>query len=338
MAVQKEVFGFFQGYKCWLFTLKNKSGAYVKVSNYGGVIQSVVVPDKNGNLLDVVQGYDTLEGYINGTSCQGAFIGRFANRIEHGTFTINGETHQLAVTDGHSCLHGGTVGFHNRVLLVEEVTDNSVLFSYISPDGEENFPGTVKATVRYTFSDTNTLEINYTATTDRSTVVNFTNHAYFNLNGQDSGSVLDHTLQLFTDKYTPMNQFCVPKGVIESVKGTPYDFTVEKLIGQHIRSGEISGYDNNFRYGDCGVMKKTAVLKGDRSGISMTVYTDKPDMQVYTANGLNETGKSNLPMKPQSSVCLETQFTPNAPNFPGVDSSVLHPGETYRFTTCYEFH
>jgi aldose 1-epimerase len=295
--IQKNEWGFADGYKAYLITLKNKNGMSVSLTNYGAAIVSLCVPDKNNGFTDIMLGYDNIEGYINGKSSQGAVIGRYANRIGGARFTLNGKEYNLYKNNGDNCLHGGRVGYGRRVWSVYAVSDGEnpcAAFLYVSPDGEDNFPAEVKIIARYTLTSQNSLKIEYSAVSDGDTVVNLTNHAYFNLGGYGSGDILGTYLQIFAESYTPFNSEQIPTGEIARAAGTVFDFTEPKRIGDDINSGKINGYDHNFILGEPGVMRKAAVAAHSASGIEMTAYTDMPAMQLYTANNLNETGKSGI--------------------------------------------
>lgn len=337
MSVSRDDYGYHNGYKCWLFTLKNESGMIVKLTNYSAAIISIIVPDKNGNYADVALGYDNLQSYVDGTSSQGAVVGRFANRIAGGKFTLNGKEYRLYQNDGTNCLHGGEFGFNKRVWTVDAMDDNSVTFGYISPDGEERFPGTVKIKVKYTLKDDNSLELTYLAKSNADTILNLTNHCYFNLKGYDGGSILDHELQIFAEKYTPVDVRLIPTGEIADVEDTAFDFREPKLIGKSVEDGLVVGYDHNFILGEPGEMRKAAVISEESTGRVMTTYTDMPAMQLYTAIGLNEMGKDCKMMKMQTAFCLETQFSPDTPNQPNFPQCVLKKGEEYRHSTIYKF-
>ena len=335
MPVLKEKWGESDGYEIYLFTLKNGS-ATVRLINYGAALAGIDLPDKHGNLTDVVLGYDTLEGYLNGTSFQGAVIGRYANRIGGAGFTLNGIRHNLTANDGDNCLHGGPFGFNRRVWDFKcDEKQNTVTFKYRSPGGDEHFPGSLSATVSYTLTEKNKLKIKYTGKSDEDTIFNPTNHAYFNLKGR--GSVLDTVLQINATDYTPFNEFQIPTGEIESVKGTPFNFIKPKRIGTEIEKGKTDGYDHNFLLGEAGVMKKAAVAHEPESGRIMAVYTDMPAMQFYTANGLSETGKGGVFFGKHHAFCLETQFSPDTPNIPHFSSCLLKKGKKFKSTTVYSF-
>ena len=336
--IERKDFGFFNGYKVFLFTLTNKNGMKAELTNYSGAVVSLFVPDRNGIMEDVVLGYDDLDGYIAGTSSQGALVGRYANRIADAKFTLNGVEHKLFANENSNTLHGGRIGYNKRVWTVDATTENSVTFGYLSPDGEENFPGTVKVTCTYTLTDENELKLEYTGVSDADTVLNLTNHSYFNLGGVLSGSILNHELQLFADYYTPVNSALIPTGELKDVTGTPFDFRTPKLIGKDVEAGLLVGYDHNYMLGEPHEMRKAAIAYCDKTGIEMTVYTDKPAIQLYTAIGLGgEIGKGGQEMKFQTAFCLESQYAPDSPNQPNFPDCVLRKGEEYRFTTVYVF-
>ena len=338
--VQKIEWGFADGYKAYLITLKNKNGMSVSLTNYGAAIVNLLVPDKNNGFIDVMLGYNNIEGYLNGKSAQGAVIGRYANRIGGAKFTLNDKDYDLYKNDGDNCLHGGRVGYGKRVWNVCGISDGdspSAVFSYVSPDGEDNFPAEVKITVRYTLTAKNALKIEYSAVPDGDTVVNLTNHAYFNLGGENSGDILNTRMQIFADNYTPVDDAAIPLGNIAPVKDTVFDFTSPKLIGDDVKSGKTDGYDHNFILGEPGVMRKAATASDENSGIEMTTYTDMPAIQFYTALFLNEPGKNGFQYKKFGGFCLETQFTPNTPNLPDFPQCVFKKGEEFKFTTKYAF-
>ncbi|MDR0222704.1 MAG: galactose mutarotase [Oscillospiraceae bacterium] len=337
----KTEWGFADGYKCYLIALRNKNGMEVLFTNYGAAVVGLNVPDKNGEFSDVVLGYDCLYGYVDGVSCQGAVMGRFANRIAGGRFALNGKTYELYKNDGDNCLHGGQTNFGKRVWGVRGISDGEnpgVTFRYVSPDGEENFPAEAEITARYTVTARNSLKIEYSAVSDGDTVLNLTNHAYFNLGGVNSGDdILDTELQLFASSYTPFSEANVPTGETAPVKGTAFDFTAPKLIGADIISGKIGGYDHNYILGEPGVTRKIAVAYHEKSGRKMTVYTDMPAVQFYTALHLDEKGKGGARFGKFAGFSLETQFTPNTPNLPDFPSCVLKKGEEFRSVTEYVF-
>lgn len=341
MITKKEL-GFHNGYKLWQFTLTNNNGMTVELTNYSAAIMSASVPDKNGKPVDVVLGYDDIDGYVKGTSSQGAVVGRFANRIGGAQFTLNDVTYKLFPNDNGNTLHGGSVGYNKRVWEVvaaeEDDGEMHVVFGYTSPDGEENFPGTVAITVDYCLNEKNELSLTYDAVSDADTVLNLTNHAYFNLGGVNSGSVMNTKLKLFAKNYTPVNEYLIPTGEIASVKGTVFDFTSLKRIGEDVDAGKIGGYDHNFVLDNNGELSDAAFAVDETTGITMTTRTDMPAIQLYTANGLGgEIGKGGKMMEKQTAFCLETQFCPDAPNKPSFKSAVLKAEEEYHHVTVYAF-
>lgn len=345
--IKKEHIGFHNGYKLWKITLTNSKGTEVTLTNYGATIMSVKTADKNGDIADVVLGYDDVQGFINGTTFQGTVIGRVANRISGGSFTLNGVEYKLYINDGGNTLHGGSTGFNKRVWELVAVDEdktggeNHVVFGYTSPDGEENFPGTVAITVDYCLDEKNALTLTYDAVSDQDTVLNLTNHVYFNLHGE--GDIMDTELQIFADKYTPGDDSLIPTGEIADVKGTVFDFT--KL--RPIRNKDIDGYDHNFilrgelseeQKEKGGELPTAAFAKDPVSGRTLVCRTDLPAMQLYTGNGLgNEVGKNGKDMKKQTGFCLETQFCPDNLNKPQFKPCILKKNEEYHHVTVYEF-
>ncbi len=336
--IEKEVFGMADGYKVFLFTLKNSKGMTVKLTNYSGAIVNIFVPDKDGNIDDVVLGYDDLDGYIKGTSSQGALVGRYANRIANGKFTLNGEEIELRCNEGTNHLHGGIIGYNKRVWTVDAYDDNSVTFGYFSPDQEENFPGNLKVTCKYTLTEDNEIKLEYKGKSDADTIVNLTNHSYFNIGGIHSGSVLSQIVQINAESYTPVDSKLIPTGEIAPVENTVFDFRKPKAIDADLDKSDLIGYDHNFMLGEPHVMREAAVVYDPVSGREMRVSTDKPAIQFYTAIGLQgEIGKGGKMMKIQTALCLESQYAPDSPNQPNFPSCVLKAGEEYNFTTIYKF-
>lgn len=338
--VTKSEIGFHDGYKLWELTLTNSKNTEVRLTNYSGAIMSIKTADKSGKLVDVLLGYKDIEGYINGTSSQGALVGRYANRIGDAQFKLNGVTYKLAKNDGKNTLHGGNVGYNKRVweLLAadEDESGNHAVFGYTSPDGEENYPGAVAITVDYCLNDENELSITYDAVSDADTVLNLTNHSYFNLAGFDGGSVMHQQLQLFADSYTPVDGGLIPTGEIKAVKGTPFDFTALREIED--KTGVMDGYDHNFVLNNKGALEKAAYAYNPENGITMTTLTDMPAIQLYTANGLGgELGKDGKMMEKQTAFCLETQFCPDAPNHDNFKSATLKASDRYHHVTVYAF-
>ena len=339
-------------------TLKNESGASVTLCNYGGTLINIMVPDKNGKLEDVVIGYDDLNGYLKGDSYQGALVGRHANRIADAKFTLNGKEYILAKNRfGLLNLHGGNVGFDKKVWDFSnvDITDDcvSVTLSCFSEDGEEGFPGNLTTDVIYSFSNDNELTIKYDAVSDQDTLINLTNHSYFNLTGNFKETVLDHKFTVNASSFTVVDKDAIPTGESRSVKGTPFDFTSPKILGKEIDSDyeQIvlgNGYDHNFELdksenykidSDNKPVDKAAVVYEPKSGRIMEVFTDSPAVQLYTGNFMDgtDTGKNSLPMIRRSGFCLETQFNPDSPNQPNFHPCIFKEGEPFNFTTKFKF-
>lgn len=343
MSISKSEFGFFRGYKCWLLTLVNSRGAVAKLTNFGGAVVGLEVPDRNGNNADVVLGYDTLQEYVDGNSCHGALVGRYANRIGNARITVSGKEYQLSQNDNNvNHLHGGFYGYNKRVWTIEAMDggdEPSVTFGYTSPDGEENFPGTLKISVKYTLTDANALVIDYTAVSDADTVINLTNHSYFNLKGAGNGDIKDHVVQINSSQYTPVNELLIPTGKIAYVAGTAFDFKTPKKVREDMDNSRLpAGYDHNFILGEPGIMRTAAEVYEPESGRVMTVKTDKPAIQFYIGIGLNgENGKGGKKYEQYAGLCLESQYSPDTPNQPQFPSCLYKAGQVYRFTTVYEF-
>jgi aldose 1-epimerase len=325
-----------------LYTLTNKNGLVAKVTNYGGILTELHVPDRNGQNGNVVLGFATLDKYEAGHPFFGATTGRVANRIAKGRFTLDGKEYTLAVNNPPNHLHGGNVGFDKKVWDAQPIDSREgpgVRLRYVSPDGEEGYPGTLTSTVTYNLTHDNELKIDYKATTDRPTIVNLTNHSYFNLAGDGNGTVLDHELKVNADQYTVFDATSIPTGNIEKVEGTPLDFRKPTPIGQRIeQTGK--GYDHNFVLnGRTGQMKLCAVVRDPQSGRVMEIRTTEPGVQLYTANGLDGkiTGVSGKPYPKFGAFCLETQHYPDSINHPEFPSVVLRPGQTYHTVTIHKF-
>lgn len=337
--------GELNGKKISLYTLKNGNGLVAQITNYGGIIVSIIVPDRNGTFADVVQGYDNIEDYINGNSpYMGAICGRCANRIAKGKFKLGSNDYTLAVNNGPNHLHGGIKGFNRVVWDVVKKTSSSVKMKYISPDGEEGYPGTVKVWATYTLTDNNELRLDYKAVTDRSTVVNLASHSYFNLAGEGSGSISDHQLMINADFFTPTDETNVPTGEIRPVRGTPMDFSGSHRIGDFIDSDDIqvkygAGYDHNWVLRHrTGTLGHAASVFDPSSGRQMDVYTTQPGVQLYTANWIdNEKGKGGKLYQRRWALCLETQHFADAINKPHFPSTILNPGEEYNHCCIYKF-
>lgn len=343
MTVTKKVFGTGpNGEEVYLYTFRNNHGVEVSITNYGGAITSILAPDRNGVFGDVVLGYDTLDDYVRNPRYLGALIGRFANRIDRGRFSLDGVQYQLAQNNGENHLHGGPKGFDKRVWNASE-TPAGLHLEYFSQDGEENYPGNLNVAVDYSLSDENELRIEYQATTDKDTIINLTNHSYFNLAGH--GTILDHELTLYSESYIPVRDDLVPVGEIHLVEGTPMDFRTSRAIGSRLDQliPEISysqGYDHTFSLrGQDGSLRWVARLREPVSGRVMEVFTTQPGMQVYSGNFLDGSliGKGGVAYEKYAALCLETQHFPDSPNQPNFPSTVLRAGQTFNETTIYKF-
>ena len=343
MKVSSEIFGTMSdGREVQIFCLANDQRMEVRIINYGGIITSIKAPNRNGKPDDVVLGHDSLEGYLHRSRYFGALIGRYANRIARGRFTLDGIGYQLAINNGHNHLHGGVRGF-DKVVWQAQVTDDGVELTYLSRDGEEDYPGNLNATVTYRLNDANELRIDYYATTDRDTIINLTNHSYFNLAG--SGTILDHELQIEADAFTPIDETLIPTGEIRNVKGTPMDFTSAAVIGARIGNHDdqlqiAGGYDHNFVLrGDEDTLRAAAKVYEPQSGRALEVFTTQPGLQFYSGNFLDGTlvGKGGRAYTKNSGCCFETQHFPDSPNQPQFPSTVLRPGEKYHQTTVFRF-
>jgi aldose 1-epimerase len=343
-STQKSTFGKMDdGTAIEMFTLRNANGLTGKIITYGATLQSLSVPDRCGKLSDIVLGFDDLKGYLGEHPHFGGTIGRFANCIAKAKFTLDGRDYALAANDGPNTLHGGTSGFDRKIWGGEAVTNDraaSVRLTYVSKDGEEGFPGTLKVTVVYSLTDANELKIEYTATTDKTTPVNITNHSYFNLAGE--GDVLSHTLYLNADKYTPVDATLIPTGEIAPVKGTPLDFSQPTKIGERISqlAGSPGGYDHNFVLnGETGKLKLAAHVNESGSGRQMEVWTTEPAVQFYSANFFDGKlkGKGGVGYPKQGALCLETQHFPDSVHHASFPTTILRPGSMYRQETVYKF-
>ncbi len=329
-----------------LYVLKNQQGMEVCITNFGGRIVSMMVPDKNGEMRDVVLGFDSIADYIHIPSDFGAAIGRYANRIDHGRLVLDGDTIQLPQNNFGHCLHGGPKGWQYQVYDAKQIDGSTLELTRFSPDGDENFPGNVTAKVIYKLTDDNALNIKYTATTDKKTVINMTNHSYFNLSGNPAKAATDHILYINADYYTPVDSTFMTTGEILPVKDTPMDFTMPRVIGQDINNYDFvqlkngNGYDHNWVLNTQGNMAQVAArLTSPESGITLYVYTNEPGIQVYTGNFLDGTvkGKKGIVYNQRASVCLETQHYPDSPNKPDWPSVVLEPGKTYKSECVFKF-
>lgn len=336
------------GKKTGLYFLKNEQGTTAAVTNFGGRLVSFAIQDKNGDFKDVVLGFDNIESYIKVPSDFGASIGRYANRIDSAWYVLNGDTVRLEPNDRPNSLHGGFRGWQYKIYSVKETTPNSITLVYNSPDGDGKFPGNVTATVKYTLGNDNALEIDYTATTDKPTVINMTNHSYFNLNGDPNTPINNCHLYINSDTYTPINDHMIPTGEIAPVAGTAFDLNKMEEIGKKIddfsdaqvKTG--NGFDHNwclktYKNGDEKAI--CASLYSPVTGIQLDVYTNEPGIQCYSGNFLNGTvtGKKGIVYKKHAGICLETQKYPNSPNMPEWPSATLNPGETYHSYCKFAF-
>ncbi len=336
------------GREVFQYTLANQSGVAVQIIDYGATVTSLRVPDRNGEMRDIVLGYDTLQEYMGGTAYFGAIVGRYGNRIGKGQFELDGKLFQLTVNDGENHLHGGTIGF-NKVLwnasVLSDSAEPSLQLQYISPDGEEGYPGTVTLKVTYTLTDKNELRIDYEGTTDQPTILNPTHHSYFNLSGSFTNTILDHLLIIEADGFIPVDEGLIPTGEIADVENTPMDFRTAKVIGEHIEDrdeqlGYGKGYDHNWVLrGSAGQVRKIAELYEPASGRLMTMFSDQPGLQFYSGNFLDGTakGKGDISYQHRTGLCLESQAFPDAPNKPHFPPVTLRPGQVYRQTTIYQF-
>ena len=329
-----------------LYVLKNKKGAEACVTNWGGRLVSVMVPDKNGKMTDVVLGYDNIAQYVaNPDMNYGALIGRYGNRIANGKFTLDGTEYQLPQNNNGHCLHGGPKGYHAVVWDAKQIDDQTLQLTYLSKDGEAGFPGNLDIKVIYKLTDDNAVDIKYEATTDKATVVNLTNHSYFNLSGVPGSQILDHSIMIAADTYVPVDETLIPTGTLDPVEGTPMDFRQPAVLGERLNEETEQlknghGIDHNWVLDTKGNINEVcASLKSEQSGIKLEVYTDEPGIQIYTGNFLDgtQTGKKNTKYNFRASVCLETQKYPDTPNKPEWPSCVLRPGEKYTSHTIFKF-
>ena len=333
-----------------LYTLKNDNGMTVKVTNYGAIITSIVVPDRDGKMADVALGYHRVEDYINAVDKPyfGAIVGRYGNRIAGGEFTLDGETYSLLKNNGDNHLHGGAIGFDKVVWDADyDASKNTITLSYLAKDKEEGYPGNLQLTVTYTLRSDNSLVVDYHATTDKATPINVTQHTYFNLKGEGEGTILDHELMLAASKYTPVDKGLIPTGELPSVKGTPFDFTSAKAIGRDIGQEHEQlefglGFDHNWvldKDGRAGELTLAARVHEPTTGRVMEVHTTEPGIQFYCGNFLDGRlkGKSGKPYLHRGGFCLETQHYPDSPNQPNFPSTILKPGQQHRSQTVFKF-
>jgi aldose 1-epimerase len=334
-----------------LCTLKNKNGLVVQITNFGAKIVRIDVPDRNGNFADIVLGYETIDGYIEGNPYFGAICGRYANRIAKGKFIIDGYTYLLPVNNGPNSLHGGPEGFNNQMFdtkgVIKSPNSEAVDMIYVSMDGEMGYPGKLTLKVTYTLTDNNELRLDYKATTDKATHINICSHSFFNLAGEGNGDILSHELRINADKFTPVDDTLIPTGELKAVAGTPMDFTKPTIVGKRIdnKFDQLEygkGYDHNWvinknKPGELGL---AAVCYEAKSGRVMEVHTTQPGVQLYTGNWLDgsDKGKGGKAYGMRSALCLETQNYPDSPNRPDFPSTLLKPGEVYNHTCMYKFY
>lgn len=346
-ALETAELGSIDGQPVTLFTLTNDSGATVGIIEYGGIVVSLEVPDRDGNLGDVVLGYDTLDAYIADTPYFGAITGRYANRIAKGRFEIDGSAYELPINNAPNSLHGGIKGFDKVIWKgTPTASGDGVEMVYVSADGEEGYPGELSSKVTYTWTDDNELKIDYEARTDKPTVVNLTNHSYFNLRDGGASPILDHEMMINADMYTPVDATSIPTGEIDSLDGTPLDFRAAMAIGtrindDHEQIGFGAGYDHNYVLNrEADGLALAATVYDPHSGRAMDVLTDEPGVQFYSGNFLDghHVGKGGVAYQHRSGLCLETQHYPDSPNQPDFPSTVLRPGETYSTSTVYRFY
>jgi len=340
--------GLVNAQKIDVYTLKNQHGMEVKIINFGGTVTSIRVPDRSGKFADVVLGFNNPDDYLKPHPSFGTAVGRFANRIAKGRFTLNGVEYKLAVNNGENHLHGGIKGFDDVFWTAEEINTPAgpaVRLTYLSKDGEEGYPGNLNVTMTYTLTNKNELRIDYSATTDKDTVVNLTHHSYFNLGGEGNGDILNHRLKLNADSFTPTDAGSIPTGELRSVRGTPFDFLTPHAIGERINRDDEqlkfgNGYDHNFVVnGRMGALRQAAVVTDPGSGRVMEVWTTEPGVQLYTGNFLDGTlvGKSGKAYQRRYGFCLETQHYPDSPNKPNFPTTTLKKGATFKSTTIYRF-
>lgn len=343
--IKKDVFGTHNGKEVYLLTLTNKAGNVIRLTNYGAKINWIEVPDKNGKKDNITFGYDTFEETLNGDMSFGSVVGRFANRIANGRFSIDGVVYNTPLNNGPNTLHGGPAGWHSVVWNTEVLKDSkfpAVRFTYISPDMEEGFPGTVNASVTYAWTDNNEIVMDYICTTDKKTVVNVTNHAYFNLHGAGNGDILDHVLTLKASAFTPVDSVMIPSGEIRPVAGTPFDFNTPHAIGERIGDNYDQlilgkGYDHNYILDNKEEVDVT--VYEPVSGRMLEVITDQPGMQFYTGNFLDgkQTGHGGKQFNFRTGMCLESGHYPDSPNHPDFPTTILNQGDTLKTTTVYRF-
>ncbi len=337
----------FEGKQVKLFTLKNANGLTAQVTNFGGRIVTLNVPNNKGEFVDVVLGFGSLQDYIDydGGTYYGAVIGRYGNRIKLGKFSLDGTEYTLPINNGPNALHGGLQGFDSKVWDAEQIDDSTVIFKYSAADGEEGYPGKLDVTMIYTFTDENEFAITYEATTDKKTICNLTNHSYFNLKGCGNGTMTDCPIQLTADKYIPVDETAIPLGEIANVEGTPFDFrephtVAERVDQENVQFSNCRGYDHTFFFtqADGETVFKMGSIYEPKGGIEMEIYSDQPGVQIYNANWtVNEHGKNGTTWVEREAICFETQCPPDSPNQKNFPSVELNLGEIYKHTCIYKF-
>ncbi|MDB5153745.1 MAG: galactose mutarotase [Mucilaginibacter sp.] len=333
------------GKQTHLYILKNKNGMQAAITNFGGRLVTLLVPDSSGKMIDVSVGIGSVGGYIKSTErYYGATIGRYGNRIAKGHFTLDGKQYTLATNNPPNMLHGGKKGYQDVVWDAKKINDQTLELTYLSKDMEEGFPGNLSIKVTYSLTDDNAFKCSYQATTDKITVVNLTNHAYFNLNGEGSGTILDHIVQFKADNYTPVDSTLIPTGKIEPVRGTPFDFSTPITIGARINDANEQlkngkGYDHNFVLNKHDITQAIATVKGDKTGIVMEIYTEEPGLQFYSGNFMQGKNVMKYGEKDdyRTAFAMETQHYPDSPNQPKFPSTVLKPGQVYKTQSMYKF-
>jgi len=343
MSVEKTVFGkTSEGVEVDLYTCTNANGVVLKMTNYGATTVSLEVPDRDGKMANITMGFDSLDGYLGKHPYFGATVGRYCNRIAKGKFTLDGQEYTLATNNGPNHLHGGNVGFNKVVWDAEPFeteTGVGVKFTYLSKDGEEGYPGSLNATAVYTLTNDDELVVEFTATTDKPTPVNLTNHNYWNLGGEGTGTIRDHVLEIPADKYLPVDETLIPTGELADVAGTPLDFTKPEKIGARLDQikADPVGYDHCYAFrGEIGEMKLAARVIDPDSGRVMEIYTTQPGLQFYSGNFLDGSADSGG-YQQYDGFCLETQHFPDSPNQPTFPNTILKPGETYQHKTVHKF-
>jgi len=340
MKITKEIFGLVDTTEVYLYTLTNKNGMQVKITNYGGIVTSIICPDREGNMADVALGFDELQPYLDGHPYFGCIVGRYGNRIAKGKFTLEGEEYTLAINNGPNHLHGGIKGFDKHVWKAKEKSFPDTCFlrlRYTSADGEEGYPGNLRVMVTYSLTNDNELIIFYKATTDKATVVNLTHHTYFNLGGTQEDA-LDHMMSIAADKFVAVDETLIPTGELKDIKNSPMDFTTPHSIGERIAEVD-GGYDHTYVLNNMGELLKVADVYELNTGRLMEVFTTEPGIQFYSGNFLDGSlsGKNGIVYKQHHGFCLETQHFPDSPNQADFPSTILRPGDMYTQTTIYKF-